>query len=47
MTIEQLEVYGKQKEKVSQIKQNVTIVPARVPEQEEGFERLNVDRSHK
>ena len=46
MTIEQLEIYGKQKEKVSEIKEEKIIVPARIPEEEEGFERLNVERSH-
>ena len=37
MTIEQLEIYGKQKEKVSEIKEEKIIVPARIPEEEEGF----------
>ena len=46
MTIEQLEIYGKQKQKVSEIKEEKIIVPARIPEEEEGFERLNVERSH-
>ena len=45
MTIEQLSVYGKQKEEVSKIKEDKHVVPAIVPEEEEGFELIVLDHS--
>ena len=47
MTIEQLSVYSKQKEEVSKIKEDRHVVLAVVPEEEEGFERLNVERTRR
>ena len=46
MTIEQLEIYGKQKERVSEIKEDKVIVQKRAPE-EEGFEKVDIPHTRK
>lgn len=44
MTLEQLQIYEKQKDKVSEIKESKVIIPEKTHEEEEGFELLKVER---
>ena len=47
LTKEQLDIYGKQKEKVGETKEERVIVPARDIEKEEGFEKINIEKTNK
>jgi hypothetical protein len=44
MTLEQLQVYEKQKEKVSEMKEERIIQVAKSHEEEEGFEQVSIKR---
>jgi hypothetical protein len=44
MTLEQLQVYEKQKEKVSEMKEERIIEQMRSPQEEEGFEQVSINR---
>lgn len=45
MTLEQLQVYEKQKEKINETKEEQIILPSKSHEEEEGFEPIRIDQS--